>query len=560
MDEMNRETNGYSRNQDGFEQETPKTKPIQHSIPMSDTNMQSGWNSNRFEQENGNVQDDRSGSPDIQERETIQNGWNQKPFIQQDVDMHSDLNHIPPVQQGDVVQNGWNIEQSLQKTPFQMPVREGKMGEHSYHTYEEWQQANAKNKHTKREHKSHKKAFCIAGGIVAACVIFVGGAFVGSAILNGQNPSGESASSAQAVINENPNTPTLSISKTEETNTGSMSGEQIYEKVSPSVVSIVSTSLTSSGTSSGSGVVMTKDGYVITNAHVIEGADKVQVITADGMQYTAQVIGSDTKTDLAVLKISANANVTFTPAEFGDSTNLKAGEKAYAIGSPGGVELANSITTGSISAINRDITIDDRVMTLIQTDASINPGNSGGALINQYGQVIGITSAKLGISYYEGLGFAIPIDTAKEIVEQLIAYGYVPGRPAIGVTGYNLGEQTATYNNVPQGVLITEVDSRSDAAKQGLQAKDIITGVNGKTVTTMDEINAEKERLQAGDKMTLTVYRISTGKTMDITITLSDENDLSSNKSTVTTTPDDSQNGQYNSGDEGNAFTFPWGY
>ena len=168
-------------------------------------------------------------------------------------------------------------------------------------------------------------------------------------------------------------------------------------------------------------------------------------------------------------------------------------------------------------------------MTLIQTDASINPGNSGGALINKYGQVIGITSAKLGISYYEGLGFAIPIDSAKDVVDQIIAYGHVKGRPAIGVTGYNLSKQSAEYNGVLQGVVVTEVDERSDAAAKGLQPKDIIIGVNGKEITTMDEINEQKENSKAGDKMTLRVYRIETGKTFDIEITLADQADLSSN-------------------------------
>lgn len=450
---------------------------------------------------------------------------------------------------------GWNMDTSMQQTPYQTPVREGTLQEPVYHSYEEWQQQNQQQKQQQKTHKSHRKAFCAVGGIAAACLIFAGGAFAGGAFA-GQSSANTPVASADTVKGS---TPTLNISKTESAQDGTLSGEAIYEKVSPSVVSIVSTSLTSSGSSSGSGVIMTSDGYIITNAHVIEGADKVDVITSDGMQYTAEIIGSDTKTDLAVLKVNSNG-VTFTAAEFGDSSELKAGEKAYAIGSPGGVELANSITTGSISAINRDITVNDRVMTLIQTDASINPGNSGGALINQHGQVIGITSAKLGISYYEGLGFAIPIDTAKDIVDQLIAYGYVPGRPAIGVTGYNLGEQTAAYNNVPQGVLITEVDSRSDAAAQGLQAKDIITAVNGKTITTMDEINVAKEKMSAGDKMTLTVYRISTGKTMDITITLADENDLSSSSTANNSQNNNSQSsGNYYS-NGGNAFTFPWSY
>lgn len=428
-----------------------------------------------------------------------------------------------------------NSAQQMPRTPYQVPVREAAAenisertpeasSQHTaYSSYEQWQ---AQTKQAKSPKKGHSRLLKVICGVTAACIVFVGGAVAGVQLF--AEPSLGSGASQAVSDAQTANTPTLSIS-TNTTQQG-LTGEQIYEKVSPSVVSIVSTTLTQQGTSSGSGVIMTADGYIITNAHVIEGADKVTAVTADGMQYNAQIIGSDTQTDLAVIKL--NESVTFTPAEFGDSDALKPGEAAYAIGSPGGVQLANSITTGSISAINRDITIDDRVMTLIQTDASINPGNSGGALINQQGQVVGITSAKLGISYYEGLGFAIPIDSAKEIVDQIIAYGYVPGRPAIGVTGYNLDAQTAAYNNVPQGVVITDVDSRSDAAAQGLQPKDIITAVNGKTVTTMDEINAEKESLKAGDTLKLTVYRLGTGQTLDITITLADENDLSNTTAT----------------------------
>lgn len=390
--------------------------------------------------------------------------------------------------------------------------------EQERYSYQEWQQAQSKK--PQKAKKSHKRAAIVTGSLFAACAIFVGGVFGGSYLLSGAPLGG---ADSQAVADAaNASTPTLNISTASAD--GGLTGDQIYLKVAPSVVSIVSASLLDQGTASGSGVIMTEDGYIITNAHVIEGSDKITVITSDGMQYNAEIIGADKQTDLAVLKV--NDKVTFTPAEFGDSDALKAGEQAYAIGSPGGVQLSNTITSGSISAISRDITIDDRVMTLIQTDASINPGNSGGALINKNGQVVGITSAKLGLAYYEGLGFAIPIDSAKEIVDQLITYGFVPGRPAIGVSGYNLDAEIAAYNNVPQGVIISEVDPRSAAATEGIQAKDIIIGVNGKTITTMDEVNATKDEMKAGDKLKLTVYRLGTGQTLDFTITLSDQNDL----------------------------------
>lgn len=358
--------------------------------------------------------------------------------------------------------------------------------------------------------------------VAAACLLFAGGAVIGHVVSGGGGTGGTSPGVSAG------NMPTVTISQTPDLDpdnydvVNGMAGEEIYKKVNPSIVSVIATSLESGGT--GSGVIMTEDGYIITNNHVVEGADAVAVQLADGTRLEAKVIGADEKTDLAVLKVEPES--ALTPAEFGNSDELQPGEYAYALGSPGGLELANTITGGRISAINRDITIDDRVMTLIQTDASINPGNSGGALINKFGQVVGITSAKLGISYYEGLGFAIPMNTAKEIVDQLIATGYIAGRPSIGITGYNVSEQTAQYNNVPQGVYVKSVDERANAYNEGLQAGDIITEVNGQAITTMDEINAVKEEKQAGDKLSLKVYRMSTGKIVSLTITLTDEHDL----------------------------------
>jgi serine protease Do len=264
---------------------------------------------------------------------------------------------------------------------------------------------------------------------------------------------------------------------------------------------------------------MSEDGYIITNNHVVSSATTVYVLLADGSQLDATIVGLDAQTDLAVLKVEPTTKLT--AAEFGDSDELQPGEYAYAIGSPGGVKLANTITGGRISAINRDLTVKDRVMSLIQTDASINPGNSGGALINKYGQVVGITSAKISgsvysSSSYEGLGFAIPINTAKDIVDELIANGYVSGRPSIGISG----------QSVAQGIYVYSIDSRAHAASEGLQVGDIITKMNGQTVTSMTEVNNAKGDLKAGDKVTLTVYRMSTGQTLDLEITLTDAHDL----------------------------------
>jgi len=394
--------------------------------------------------------------------------------------------------------------------------------------------------------------------VAAACLLFAGGAMLGHVVAGGNSPDNTSSATQAG------NMPTVQIAQKPDYDpdnydvVNGLAGEEIYKKVNPSIVSVISTSLDGGGT--GSGVIMSADGYIITNNHVVEGAQAVAVQMSDGTKIEATVKGTDAKTDLAVLKI--DTNIKLTAAEFGDSDELEPGEYAYAIGSPGGLELANTITGGRISAINRDITIDDRVMTLIQTDASINPGNSGGALINKYGQVVGITSAKLGISYYEGLGFAIPMNTAKEIVDQLIATGYIAGRPSIGITGQNISEQKAQYNNVPQGVYVYSVDERAAAAQQGLMAGDIITEVDGQQITTMDEINTIKEEKQAGDTLKIKVYRMSTGKFLDMSITLTDEHDLSDESAQSQQqeqqqqTPSQGEGGYSQYGDDQNPFSY----
>lgn len=435
----------------------------------------------------------------------------------------------------------------------------------AYATYQEWMHQEDKRaaKHARKlaraerrkNRKFGRKPVLIAGSIAAACVLLVGGIAIGSSMSDGADNNSSSVS-ATAV---NSNLPSVNISSPSATSTSAndgLSGEEIYAKVSPSVVSIQAVNLTSGEGGTGSGVIMSADGYIITNNHVVVDEntgvqqDKITVYMSDGTSFPAEVIGLDEQTDLAVLKIDP-AGTTLTPAEFGDSNSLQVGEEVYAIGSPGGLELANTITGGHISALNRDITIDDRVMSLIQTDAAINPGNSGGALINKYGQVIGITSAKLGISYYEGLGFAIPMDTVKPIVDELIQNGYIAGRPQIGISGQNVSEQQSAAYGIPQGVRVINVDSRSNAAAAGVQANDIITGINGTEVTDMDGVNAVKDELSAGDKITLTLYRMSTGKTFTVSFALNDQHDLQGNDPALA---QESEQSQYSQGQDGQQY------
>ena len=283
-------------------------------------------------------------------------------------------------------------------------------------------------------------------------------------------------------------------------------------------------------TGTGTGIVMSEDGYIITNAHCIYDdetqykagkAVSVSVVMGDDneTEYEAQIVGYDLQTDLAVLKIDATG---LTPAEFGDSNDLQVGELVVAIGNPLGFELFGTTTCGIVSALNREVTINDKEMTLIQTDAAINSGNSGGPLLNGYGQVIGINSAKMGSTYgsasVEGLGFAIPISDAKDIINDLINYGYVAGRPQLGITGVDVTEAEAQRFNLPQGVYVYGVSENSAAYEAGIRQGDIITAIEGTTISTMEELNEIKNGYNAGDTVKITIYRA--GGSIDLNLTL----------------------------------------
>lgn len=314
----------------------------------------------------------------------------------------------------------------------------------------------------------------------------------------------------------NVNLPSL---ETQQPTNGALSVPQIYEKVKDSVVGIIVTATNGSQIAQGSstGIILSEDGYIATNAHVVDGAATIKVVLTDESEYTAELIGSDSRTDLAVLKIDKTG---LQPAEFGDSDALVVGETVVAIGNPYGLELAGTVTSGIVSALNRRIVIESVYMTLIQTDASINPGNSGGPLVNAYGQVIGITSSKIVNSGYEGIGFAIPITGATDIIGELIQYGYIKDRPYIGIQGSDLDATYAQLYSIPQGVYVQYVDPESDAYAKGLKKGDIIIAVNGTEIKNMAELDEEKNKHSPGDSVTLTIYR-NTRKT-DITIILSE--------------------------------------
>ena len=298
--------------------------------------------------------------------------------------------------------------------------------------------------------------------------------------------------------------------------------QDIYRENIPSIVSV--RAVGEPGYSWGTGVVMTEDGYIITNAHVIAGYARAEVAFQDGAVHEALLVGKDTPSDLAVLKIDCRDLV---PAEFGDSEALEVGDTVLAIGNPLGEELWGTMTDGIISAINRDVHVDGYTMSLIQTTAALNEGNSGGALINEYGQVVGITNLKMGAdnSLVEGLGFAIPTSTVKAVVDQLIAHGAVTGRPAMGITVTTISQARAEALGIPAGARVESVEPEGPAFGV-LQPGDVITQANGETVNTSDDLLAVKERLTAGEALDLTLWR--SGVWLERTLILVEQAELES--------------------------------
>ena len=268
---------------------------------------------------------------------------------------------------------------------------------------------------------------------------------------------------------------------------------------------------------SGSGFILTGDGYVLTNYHVIESSNSISVTLYDGKSYDAVLIGYDESSDIAVLKIDAEG---LTPVVLGDSDNLNVGDSVVAIGNPLG-ELTFSLTSGTVSALNREITLSNSVtMNLIQTDCAINSGNSGGALFNLYGEVIGITNAKYSGSgsgaSIDNIGFAIPINHVRGIVESIIENGYV-AKPYIGVIVSDVSEETMGYG-LPAGAAVKAVNEDSPAEKAGLQVNDIITAVNGKEISGRTGLSEAVSAASVGDTLTLTVYRQGNTISVDVTV------------------------------------------
>lgn len=324
----------------------------------------------------------------------------------------------------------------------------------------------------------------------------------------------------------------------------------VAEKVLPSVVGIKINyqinSIFGSGTSSatGSGIVISEDGYILTNNHVVSSEssssfyaiEQATGITVkfynDDNEYDATIVGTDPYTDLAVIKVEKDG---LTPATLGNSDNLKVGEFVMAIGNPLGMDY--SVTTGIVSAVNREVSAEGTTYTAIQTDAAINNGNSGGALVNANGEVIGINTLKLSGSGIEGMGFAIPISSTTNVIEQLIEYKTVK-RPYIGITGSSVGSQVAERYNIPEGIYVESVEENSPAEAAGLKKTDIITKIEGTEVKSINELNKIKYKYNIGDNVTLTVYR--EGQEVEVQVKLAE-------------TPEESKEEQNNSNIKNNS-------
>lgn len=291
-----------------------------------------------------------------------------------------------------------------------------------------------------------------------------------------------------------------------ETPDDGLSFREIYKQNIPSVVSV--TAVGSTGAGSGSGVVLSRDGYIVTNLHVIAGARTVTVLLTDGRELTAEIVGGDEVSDLAVLRVPAE---DLTAAQFGDTDNLEVGDTVVAIGDPLGVKFRGTMTDGIVSAINRDVIVKGRTMSLIQTNAALNSGNSGGPLINRYGQVIGINTIKISTfadsAGVTGIGFAIPSTTVKAVVEELIAYGYVPGRPSLGLQGESLSLFYQHFYRLPAGLVVTQVEAGGAACLAGVQTGDILVSIDGAAVTSQEELNAAVYSHEVGDVLELGIYR-----------------------------------------------------
>ena len=400
--------------------------------------------------------------------------------------------------------------------------------------------------------------------LILSCAL-VGGAmgFGGSALQNhlaAKNADTEEAQQASVVYEGSRETSVINIAQIDTSK--EMTPAEVYAQNVNSTVGI-RTSITTNywgyqtqAAAAGSGFILSADGYILTNYHVVEDSNSITVSLYDGTEYDATLVGCDESNDIAVLKIDAEG---LTPVVLGDSDNLNVGDQVVAIGNPLG-ELTFSLTTGVVSALNREVTLSSNVtMNLIQTDCAINSGNSGGALFNLYGEVIGITNAKSSSSSssseasIDNIGFAIPLNHVKNIVKSIIETGSIT-KPYIGVTVSSVSSEAQGYG-LPTGAAVRSVEADSPAAKAGLEENDIITEVDGTAINSSTELVNYVGEKTPGDELTFKVYR--QGEELELTVTIGEK----TQSAMPTTTTDDAQQSQQSQGQsQQGGQLFPWGF
>lgn len=378
--------------------------------------------------------------------------------------------------------------------------------------------ANAKPPKAKKPKKQRKPisrggiAIALAVTMVFSCGLGFGGGYFANKV----NTSTSGSLNITKTSNSGTTTTASSTSKANSTS-------EIVKKTADSVVEISTESVVTGSFAqqyvqqgAGSGVIISQDGYILTNNHVINGANSVKVRLRDGTEYDATIIGSDSDNDIALLKVSATG---LSPATFGDSNSLAVGDYVVAIGNPLG-ELGGTVTDGIISALARKVTIEDTQMTLLQTNAQVNPGNSGGGLFNANGELVGIVNAKQSATEVEGIAFAIPINNVLDILSDLKEYGYVTGKVDLGIDFTDItSDETAFYYGVNQtGCYVLSVDSGSNAEKAGVTRGDLVTKVNDTDVLTSEDITTALEKAEVGDTVTFTVSRRGTSKTISFVL------------------------------------------
>lgn len=462
----------------------------------------------------------------VQEQQAVQNS-----YLPNTQNIYSQTNSLNQVEQP-------VAQEAVQPNSFSQTTYQPYTAQPIYDTQSAIPEVQTDNVKPKKQHKAAKRIALIVSCLALAICVGFGGGYFGTMLANNQNAAveanGSKPTDEKGGDKDSASKGSLNITQNQGTQVSATTTQEVAEKASESVVEITTETVVNDSfmqqyvsKGAGSGVIISEDGYIITNHHVIEDANTVNVTLKNGKTYKAKLIGKDKVTDIALIKIEEKG---LTPAVFGNSDNLKVGETVVAIGNPLG-ELGGTVTNGIISALNRDITIDGQTMNLLQTNAAINPGNSGGGLFNANAELVAVVNAKSGGENIEGLGFAIPINDVVNILDDLMDHGYVTGRPQMGISVKDIStkDEMFSYRVDRLGAYVVDVQSGSAAEKAGLEIGDCITKIDDTDITSSADITSTILKHKVGDTIKITVYR--DGETMKVSLTLEEENPKESNSS-----------------------------